>query len=233
MCVCFGCAEPSRWRRALSLVAVHGFLTVVASAAVEHRLELGLSSCVTGPAAPGHVESSHTRYQTHVPCSGRQILNHWTTREVQGNLVVRKKSFVYLYMCFWKIQQYGKAEHSVGVNEVVSFCLLKNQETKKTHECVSVWVLCRKRWCVLWLSFNSIVCSWVRVPEMTRKGNGKGTPHLVTPLKPSCFCALKWRPYLYRFYNNSALSFFFFLVFLTRVTLDLMETTYLIRTKCF
>ena len=48
-------------------------------------LELGLSSCVTGPAAPWHVESSQTRYQTHVPCTGRQILNHWTPREVQGD----------------------------------------------------------------------------------------------------------------------------------------------------
>ena len=29
-----------------------------------------------------HVESSQTRDQTYVPCVGRQILNHWTTREV-------------------------------------------------------------------------------------------------------------------------------------------------------
>ena len=27
-------------------------------------------------------ESSRTRDRTHVPCIGRQILNHWTTREV-------------------------------------------------------------------------------------------------------------------------------------------------------
>ena len=56
--------------------------------APKHRL----SSCVTqlsvslsyttGLFAPQHVESSWTRYQTHVPCFGRQILNHWTTREV-------------------------------------------------------------------------------------------------------------------------------------------------------
>ena len=30
-----------------------------------------------------HVGSSHTRDQTHVPCIGRQIPNHWTTREAQ------------------------------------------------------------------------------------------------------------------------------------------------------
>ena len=29
-----------------------------------------------------HVESSQTRDWTRVPCLGRQILNHWTTREV-------------------------------------------------------------------------------------------------------------------------------------------------------
>ena len=29
-----------------------------------------------------HVGSSWIRYRTHVPCIGRQILNHWTTRKV-------------------------------------------------------------------------------------------------------------------------------------------------------
>ena len=37
-----------------------------------------------GLVAPKHVESSPTRDQTHVPCIGKQILNHWTTREVPG-----------------------------------------------------------------------------------------------------------------------------------------------------
>ena len=35
-----------------------------------------------GTAAPQHVESSQTRDGTRVPCLGRWILNHWTTREV-------------------------------------------------------------------------------------------------------------------------------------------------------
>ena len=34
-----------------------------------------------GLAAPQHVGSSRTRAQTYVPCIGRQILNHCTTRE--------------------------------------------------------------------------------------------------------------------------------------------------------
>ena len=33
--------------------------------------------------APRHVESSQTRDWTRDPCIGRQILNHWTTREAQ------------------------------------------------------------------------------------------------------------------------------------------------------
>ena len=37
----------------------------------------------TGLVAPQHVGSSQTRDQTCGPCIGRQILNHWTTREVQ------------------------------------------------------------------------------------------------------------------------------------------------------
>ena len=35
----------------------------------------------TGLVAPQHVESSQTRARTHVPCIGRRILNHCTTRE--------------------------------------------------------------------------------------------------------------------------------------------------------
>ena len=34
--------------------------------------------------------SSPTRDQTCVPCIGRWILNHWTTREAQDALVLRK-----------------------------------------------------------------------------------------------------------------------------------------------
>ena len=37
----------------------------------------------TGLAAPWHVGSSQTRAQTRVPCTGRWILNHCATREVQ------------------------------------------------------------------------------------------------------------------------------------------------------
>ena len=36
---------------------------------------------LTGRVAPRHVVSSQTRARTHIPCIGRQILNHCATRE--------------------------------------------------------------------------------------------------------------------------------------------------------
>ena len=53
-------------------VQVSWALGTWASVAVVHR-----ASC-----SPQHVGSSWTRDRTCVPCIGRQILNHWTTREV-------------------------------------------------------------------------------------------------------------------------------------------------------
>ena len=35
-----------------------------------------------GLVTPRHVEALWTRVLTYVPCIGRRILNHWTTREV-------------------------------------------------------------------------------------------------------------------------------------------------------
>ena len=46
-----------------------------------------------GFVAPQHVESSLNRDRTHVPCVGRWILNHWTTRRVQ------KWREVYAFIC--------------------------------------------------------------------------------------------------------------------------------------
>ena len=39
---------------------------------------------LTGPVAPWYVGSSQTRARTHVPCIGRQVLNHCATREAQN-----------------------------------------------------------------------------------------------------------------------------------------------------
>ena len=86
----------------LLLVVVCGLLIVVVSLVVEHGLQArGLQQCgtraqqlwltgssvqaqqlwCTGLVAPQHVGSSRTGAQTHVPCIGRQILNHCATRE--------------------------------------------------------------------------------------------------------------------------------------------------------
>ena len=35
-----------------------------------------------GLVALWHVKSSQNRDRTHVPCIGRRILNHWTTRDI-------------------------------------------------------------------------------------------------------------------------------------------------------
>ena len=42
----------------------------------------------TGLDVPHHVESSRTRDRTCVPCIGRWILYHWTTREVPHYLIL-------------------------------------------------------------------------------------------------------------------------------------------------
>ena len=44
----------------------------------------------TGLVAPRHVGSSWTRARTHVPCIGRWILNHCTTREVPRQILRQK-----------------------------------------------------------------------------------------------------------------------------------------------
>ena len=41
--------------------------------------------------APQHVASSWTSDQTHVFCTGRQILNHWTTKEIPHIIGFLKK----------------------------------------------------------------------------------------------------------------------------------------------
>ena len=58
----------------------------------------------TGLVALQHVESSQTRDQTQVPCTGRQVLNHWATRDVLCVFLISELflfvcSFIYLARC--------------------------------------------------------------------------------------------------------------------------------------
>ena len=69
---CSSCSE-----RGLLLRVGLGLLVAVASLLLQNT-----GSRRTGLVAPRHVESSWTRDQTPVPCIGRWILYHWTTREV-------------------------------------------------------------------------------------------------------------------------------------------------------
>ena len=62
------------------------FLQSVGSRALGLQ-QLGLQGLV----GPWYVGSSPTRDHSLVPCIGRQILNQWTTREVQGSLTLVKR----------------------------------------------------------------------------------------------------------------------------------------------
>ena len=68
---------------------------------------VGFSSCGTwvqqlwhtGLVAPRHVGSSQTRAQTCVPCTGRQILNHCSTREVPEFFICICSCKMYIVLC--------------------------------------------------------------------------------------------------------------------------------------
>ena len=80
--LCFRAPALGTWA---SVVVTHG-LSSCGSQALEHRLSNGW---LTGLVAPRHVGSSWTRAQTRVPCTGRQIHNHCTTREAQCLFLIR------------------------------------------------------------------------------------------------------------------------------------------------
>ena len=88
LCCCQAFSSCGEW--GLLFTAVRRLLTAVVSH-VEHRLQSAQVQQLqlTGLVAPWHVGSSQTREQTRVPCIGRQILNHQTTRETP--LVFRTK----------------------------------------------------------------------------------------------------------------------------------------------
>ena len=73
----------SEWGCSLLVVPGHLLLRSVDSRAQAQWL------WHTGLVALCHVASSWTRDQTHVPCVGRWILNQWTTREVQVEIILK------------------------------------------------------------------------------------------------------------------------------------------------
>ena len=79
---------------AFSSCGRQGLLLVMASPAVALG-HVGSSSC----RSQAHVGSSQSRNQTYIPCIGKQILNHWTTKEAPT-------SIFYLFIYFLKAQLY-------------------------------------------------------------------------------------------------------------------------------
>ena len=85
------CPEPFLWLCLLSIAVFSSCGEEDCSLIVVRRLLLQQLSCCRAQAlgsralglhSPRHVDSSWTRDRTHVLCTGRQILYHWTPREV-------------------------------------------------------------------------------------------------------------------------------------------------------
>ena len=79
--------------KAVLFLAMPGLLTAVASLAAECMLFSVLAQKLghMGLVAPQHVESSYTRDQIHVPCIGRRILIHFTTRELPVQYILKSE----------------------------------------------------------------------------------------------------------------------------------------------
>ena len=108
LCYCMR-AFSSCGKRGLLFVVVRGLLIAVASLIAEHRLQVHRLQqlwlvgsraqaqylwCMS-LVAPRHVGSSQTRARTRAPCTGRQILNHCTTREALSLILMEMLSFVF------------------------------------------------------------------------------------------------------------------------------------------
>ena len=91
-------AFSSCGKRGPFFILVHGPLTIAASLVVEHRLQTcRLSSCGSrAQLLRGMWDLPQTRARTRVPCIGRRILNHCTTREAPVFLL----TFLLEYNCF-------------------------------------------------------------------------------------------------------------------------------------
>ena len=79
-------ALSSCGKRGPLFIAVRGPLTTAASLCCGPQAPGAQAQqlWLTGPAALRHVGSSQTRSRTRVPCTGRQTLNHYATREAQS-----------------------------------------------------------------------------------------------------------------------------------------------------
>ena len=93
-----------------------------------------------GLVAPRHVGSSQTRARTHVPCIGRQILNHCATREAQICLFLNSSPIVLDY----------KSEILLDPGPEIMW-----KDFSKVHHS-SVSVIMTMRW-----SKGTLLCPWL------------------------------------------------------------------------
>ena len=91
-------------KRGLSGTRLHQLWNVGSIVVVPGLQSTGSIDVPTGLAAPWHEGPSQTRDWTCVPCIGRQILNHWTTREVLQHSFkcFLRFSFVWKKMFSWE-----------------------------------------------------------------------------------------------------------------------------------
>ena len=100
-----------------SLVMVPGLPVAAASRCGAQALgRSGFSSCGTR-AYLQHVGSSWTRYQTRVPCTGRQILNHCTPREAPSFLLISPTAPFSLLVA-WPVLQGSQSTTSPSITSV-------------------------------------------------------------------------------------------------------------------
>ena len=93
---------------------MHGLLIAMASLVAEHGSREQVSEVVVHRLSrPMHVGSSWIRGGTHVSCIGRQILNHWTTREVLTDLL--KCTCVMTSKYFFILFVFASLVHEVSV----------------------------------------------------------------------------------------------------------------------
>ena len=77
---------------------------------------------LTGPVAPRHVGSSQTRAQTHVPCIGRQTLNHCAAREALAFFFIHAVFQALFFAChMYKFIQLSQETDDAGTLLVCKF----------------------------------------------------------------------------------------------------------------
>ena len=116
------------------------------SVVVEHGLQGAQAQlwCM-GVVVPCHVGSSWTRDRTHVPCTGRWILNHYTTREGEGNGTPLQQSCLENPMDrgTWQAAVHGVVKSRTQLSDFTfTFHFHVLEKEMATHSDVLAWAIC-------------------------------------------------------------------------------------------